>query len=114
MGRNQIKGALVDENGHIFNEIWKLSYLSDSPRKAIEQLCQVVLECKKNALETGSEIANVVGISFPGTIDRENNIIKYIPQYANWKEIDLKTPIKLKTGFNIVIENDASAATLGG
>src|SRR6056297_680204 len=113
MGRNQIKGALVDEKGLIFNEMWKSSYISDSPRKAIEQICNVVLECKKNALETDSEIANTVGISFPGTIDRENNIIKYIPQYANWNEIDLKTPIKTKTGFNIVIENDASAATLG-
>ena len=113
IGRNQIKGALVDENGEIFNEIWKLSYLSDSPKRAIEQICSVISEYKEIALKEGIEISNVVGISFPGTLDRENSIIKYIPQFSNWKDVDLKTPIKSKTGFNIVIENDASAATLG-
>jgi diguanylate cyclase (GGDEF)-like protein len=113
IGRNQIKGALVDENGEIFDEIWKLSYLSDSPKRAIEQICSVISEYKEIAFKEGSEISDVVGISFPGTLDRENSIIKYIPQFSNWKNVDLKTPIKSKTGFNIVIENDASAATLG-
>ncbi len=113
IGRNQIKGALVDEKGHIYNEIWKLSYLSDTPQKAIEQICNVILECKDTGIQEGSKISNVVGISLPGTLDRQNSVIKYIPQYSNWTNIDLKTPIKSKTGFNIIIENDASAATLG-
>ena len=113
VGRNQMKGALVDEKGYISNEIWQPSFLSKSPEKTIEQLCQVINFCQQKAKETGSELLNYVGISFPGAIDGKKGTIQYIPQYTNWKDIDLKTPVKQRTGFDVVMENDANSATLG-
>jgi len=112
VGRNQIKAALVDEKGSIHNEIWTASHLSSSPEKTVRQICMVI-----NKLESSPgnrhELSNVVGISFPGTMDREKGIVKYIPQFSHWTDVNLKGPIKEKTGFEICIENDASAATLG-
>ncbi len=113
VGRNQIKGALVDEKGSIVNEIWEPSFLSDSPEKTLEQLCNVINHCEQKAKDSGSELLNYVGISFPGMINGKNGTIQYIPQYANWKNIDLKNPVKQKTGFDVVMENDANSATLG-
>lgn len=104
IGGTEIKYGIFDESG---NEFIEESGSVKSVRNDLDKIIDILSRIIKDAKEIDG-----VGISIPGGVDNENGIIiegGAIPVLAG---VDLIGILNEKTGFNVVIENDANCVVL--
>lgn len=104
LGGTSIKSAVVDSKGKIYNRYQADSFAQVSPDKVIEQITLCVNELKKNFDRDTAGI----GIGSPGIVSK--GIVKYPPNFKNWKEVNLKQEFEKKFKMEIHVDNDAKCA----
>ncbi len=72
----------------------------------------VISRIVETILESNYEI-NSVGIGSPGSIDRDTRILRYSPNFPNWKNVDIVNDMKKLLNCEVFIENDANIFALG-
>ncbi|HRW33568.1 MAG TPA: ROK family protein [Thermotogota bacterium] len=106
LGGTNIKAALVDESGEISMQKTTKTFANEGT----EMICDRIIELIKDLAQ--NEVVKV-GIGSPGSIDRENGVIKYANNITALNGVKIVQKIKEKTGFDAYLENDAKAAALG-
>jgi len=106
LGGTFIKAGIVDSNGKLLKEAKTDSYAEISPKKVISQIEKVVNDIKGGFEKKISGI----GIGAPGVV--MNGIVKYPPNFKDWKVVNLKNKIKNKFKIETEVDNDANAAGL--
>jgi predicted NBD/HSP70 family sugar kinase len=54
-----------------------------------------------------------VGLACPGPIDQDLGLVLYPPRLAGWEQVPLETLLHESTGFQVTMDNDATAAAIG-
>lgn len=95
--------ALVDPSGQILNQI----------KFATPQEYSEFIDALSNTVkEISSEIPNLISMSVPGSIDRQNGIVKMLGNLP-WIDKPIVRDVSSATGIQVVIiENDANLAAL--
>lgn len=106
LGGTFIKSAIVDSKGRILKQFKVSSGAEISPKKVMKQIEKCIHKLKKGF---NSEILGI-GIGAPGIVT--NGVVKYPPNFKNWKEVKLKDQIEKKFKTETVIDNDANCAGL--
>jgi len=106
LGGTNIKAALVDETGAITSQKTTKTLVTEGTK----MICNRIIELVQDIAQ---EEQVKVGIGSPGSIDRENGVIKYANNITALNGVELVKMIKDRTGFEAYLENDAKAAALG-
>ncbi len=106
LGGTFIKSGIVDSKGKILKEYKVDSFAEKSPEKVISQIEKCVNELKKGF---DKELAGI-GIGAPGIV--QGGIVKYPPNFKNWKTVNLKGEFSKKFKISVEVDNDANCAGL--
>jgi len=104
LGGTFIKSAVIDSKGKIIKYYKTNAYSEVSPNKVIKQIEKCVTELKKSFK---NDILGI-GIGAPGIVT--NGIVKYPPNFRNWKEVNLKKHFEKKFKTETAVDNDANCA----
>jgi glucokinase len=106
LGGTFIKAGVVDSTGRLFNKFEIKSYSEVSPQKVISQIILAIKQLQRKFTKPVSGI----GIGSPGIVT--DGIVKFPPNFKNWKEIKLGKKISKKFGMKVLLNNDAKCAGL--
>ena len=98
--------AASDLGGRVF----RCESFPNSPRGE-ELLRRVVQSVEAMAVECRPEKVAGVGVSLPGLVDPVTGKAIYIPWFK-WRDWPVAEEIAARTGFDVVVDNDANAAAL--
>lgn len=109
VGGTKIAGALVDENGSILAEDYRLTAVEAGIPATLDRIGESI----ESLLRTGQAIRGI-GIDIPGLVDPINGIVRNAVNLG-WREVDLKAELeaRLPVHLPIHIERDTYAQTLG-
>jgi len=111
IGGTNIKAVLADKTGKILS--FRETATPDSAEKIDTEIYNII-----EVLATSSSYSKMdikaVGIGAAGSIDRNRGIIITSPNIKGWKKYPLAKNIEKITGLNVFLENDATAALIGG
>ena len=111
LGGTQLRAALADEHGTLYNEIRVLTEADEGPAAVIDKIVDCI-ERVRGALPSGAELAGV-GIGSPGPLDPFRGIVFTMPNMPGWVDVPLRDILAERTGLSIELGNDANAAALG-
>lgn len=106
LGGTFIKSGIADSSGKVYKEHKLESYSEKSPQKVISQ----IEICINELLKGNDKPLMGIGIGSPGIV--HNGIVKYPPNFKNWKEEDLKKHFSKKYKMQAEVDNDANCAGL--
>jgi len=111
IGGTGIKRVLTRESGKV------LSYKYLPTPETAEEINQTIYNLIE-ILATTATISKIdikaIGIGAAGSIDRSKGIIITCPHIPAWKNYPLSKNIEKITGIKVFLENDATAALIGG
>ncbi len=106
VGGTFIKSALMSLDGKIQAKGKALTEAQKGPGKVIENI--------KDAIRSvWTEGVTAIGIGMPGLVDMTTGIVRIPPNFKDWIEVDLKSPIENEFGVPTYIGNDANNYGLG-
>ncbi len=108
LGGTNIAMAIVNENGEILAR-------NKVETKVHEGFARVVERMSNAAIELIEKVNGVskIGIGSPGSIDHENGIVRFSPNFPGWINVPLAEEIEKRTKVNVSLENDANAFVMG-
>lgn len=113
LGATFIKMGVVDRNGKIASRMTvstkKYSINKQYLIDAIIDNIYILL----SQLQLKDKIISGAGIGVPGPVDSEKGIVHYLTNIQGWKNVPLKAILEKKLGFNVSVDNDVNAITLG-
>jgi glucokinase len=106
LGGTYIKSGISDSTGKILKEYKVKSFADKSPKKVISQIEKCIDTLRKgfNKELTG------IGIGSAGIV--QTGVVKYPPNFKNWKTEDLKSRFSKKYKMEVEVDNDANCAGL--
>jgi glucokinase len=107
LGGTEIKAGLVDEKKGIIKKISRPTEVEMGNAQVIANITKTVKELTEN-----TEFS-AIGIGSPGSIDRKNGIVRFSPNFPNWRNFELVRLIKENINVDVFLENDANAFALG-
>jgi glucokinase len=110
LGGTQIRGALVNREGHILNRIATETQATAGPAIVIQQLVDAAKSVSRDS--DASQILGV-GVSSPGPLDTEQGIAIGLPTIKDFDNVPLKTLLQNALPFPVQLENDGIAAAIG-
>lgn len=111
IGGTDIKMALIQENGTIFDRIDIPTNLPRPAECVTQDIINAILQLANKNNATIEDMAGI-GIGCPGVVDSENGIIKYANNLA-WTRFEMADFIEKSIGVRPIIHNDANAAAYG-
>lgn len=107
VGGQTIKGAIVDENGKMFNES-RVVTPKTSGSDVITAIADLVKEIQS---KTNEKLP--IGIAVAGMLNKDSRIMLTAPQIVGWKNFPLADELEKQIDSKIFILNDANAAAFG-
>lgn len=109
IGGTNLRGAIVDQEGHILKRMKILSEADQGIEKLVDNLARFVED-----INQAEEIQHV-GIGIPGIIDSKNGIITQAPNISNVDNYPIRQALadKLGSDMSFIVENDANSAAVG-
>lgn len=111
LGGTNLRAALADERGAIYDQVRTTTDADEGPDAVIEKIVACIKRVHA-ALPAGAELAGV-GIGSPGPLDPHNGIVFTMPNMPGWKDVPLRDILAERTGLLVELGNDANAAALG-
>ncbi|GGL09810.1 glucokinase [Sphaerisporangium melleum] len=105
VGGTKIAAGVVDENGHIVENLLRPTP-ADDPDKVAEAIAEVVLDL------AGRHDVEAVGLGAAGFVDETRSIVRFAPNLA-WREEPLQKAVAERVNMPVVVENDANAMAWG-
>lgn len=107
LGGTMVKIGLVSEKKGILKKDEIETKVEQGFSRVVERICERIRK-----VADGEDI-RAVGIGSPGSIDHDNGIIRFSPNFPGWNNVPLKKEIEKHLGLNTFVENDANSAALG-
>ena len=111
VGGTNVRVAVVSADGQILKR-----EESDTPNKGTaEEIGNVISELANKLFpeETGSGTVQKFGLAMPAIIDYSSGTVLRSPNLPNLDGFDMARYVADRTGLEVIMENDATAATLG-
>ncbi len=106
VGGTFIKSALLDENGKILRRGKTPTESQSGPDRVIENIRNAIY----SVIEEGT---TAIGVGMPGLVDMETGIVRIPPNFKEWDEVNLKSPLEKEFKVPVYIGNDANNYGLG-
>ncbi|MDN5343681.1 ROK family protein [Oceanotoga sp. DSM 15011] len=107
LGGTEIKVGLVDREKGIVRKVSRATEVDKGPDKIVENIALAIKEV------AGDDDFEYVGIGSPGSIDRKKGIVRFSPNFPDWRDFHLTEKVSELIDKEIIVENDANAFTLG-
>lgn len=111
LGGTNIAVGVLDENARMLEKVNCKTQVPCTPEELCDRMADTAAQALKKAGITYADVP-WVGVGVPGTIDRENGIVRFSSN-LQFKNVDLKKLMEGRTGRKVLIENDANAAAYG-
>lgn len=106
LGGTFIKAGRVDYMGNVIYKHRIESFAQHSPEKVISQ----IKKCAELLITKKKKKVCAIGIGAPGIVSE--GLVRYPPNFRNWKELNLKKEIENFFDIPVEIDNDANCAGL--
>jgi glucokinase len=108
LGGTYVKIGLVDsKNGKILKKSSIETKVELGGEEVVKRIANAIVE-----LTEGTDY-HAVGIGSPGSIDKENGIVRFSPNFPDWHNFPLGSLLSELLGKNVYVENDANSFALG-
>jgi glucokinase len=111
LGGTQLRAALADERGQIYDEVRVRTATDEGSAAVIEQIVACIARVRA-ALPAGGDLIGI-GIGSPGPLDPYEGVVLNPPNIPGWDNIPLRAIITERTGLPVELGNDANSAALG-
>lgn len=88
------------------------TFHEQGPLATIEQIATSIKQIVEKA-EIPDDKTVGVGVACPGPLDHTRSIVFQPPNLPGWQEVPLQELLERKTGYAVVVDNDATAAAIG-
>jgi glucokinase len=110
LGGTQIRGALVDTQGHILQRVASATQATAGPSVVIQQLIDAAVEVSR---EVDPKTILGVGVSSPGPLDTEQGLAIGLPTIQDFDNVPLRALLQDQLPHKVHLENDGIAAAIG-
>jgi len=110
VGATTIKAGLVDRKGKILEQYSSDTMANKGPTVVLQQIALAIDKLFKHQKKTA---CFGIGIGMPGIVVPGGGVVRYPPNFADWKEVDVAAKIQKTFGLPVIVENDANAAAIG-
>jgi glucokinase len=108
VGATTIKGAAVDQSGAVVSR-HTVPTPSEGTSLEIENAIMACLD----ALRADAPTAVAVGLAAAGWIQADRRTVVFSANFPSWKDEPLVDRLEQRSGFPVILENDANAAAWG-
>lgn len=109
---DEISFIVADLTGRVVSRNRQPILQEQGPSGVIDQVANAIKQIVKEAEIPGDKTLGV-GVACPGPLDRVKGIVFQPPNLRGWQEVPLKYLLEEKTGYPVVVDNDATAAAIG-
>ncbi|MFH1994890.1 MAG: ROK family protein, partial [Nitrospinota bacterium] len=109
VGGTNIRGGAVSAEGKILYK----SKMATNVSRGRQEVADNILALTHSIVSYIKTPPSAIGIGVAGLIRGEEGIIAESPNFPDWIEYDLKTPLEKALKLKVVVENDANAAAIG-
>jgi glucokinase len=110
LGGTNLRVAAVDENGQEMERITLGTQLSLGRDHVIDDMCASILQLSQK--HVAAKLLGI-GIGVPGIIDMQAGTVREAANLPGWAGFPVRAEIERRLQAQVVLENDARAATLG-
>ena len=111
LGGTNLRVAAVDEHGQEMERITLGTQLSLGRDHVIDDMCTSIQQLTRKYASSSGLLG--IGIGVPGIIDMEAGMVREAVNLPGWAGFPVRAEIERRLQTQVVLENDARAATLG-
>src|SRR5512138_2731089 len=95
LGGTQLRAAMADEQGQIYDEVRVRTATEEGPPGVIEQILACVARVRA-ALPAGGDLLGI-GIGAPGPLDPYEGVVLNPPNIPGWDNVPLRAVVEERT-----------------
>jgi glucokinase-like ROK family protein len=104
--------VIIDLAGRVVVRTRHPTHADRGPFAIINQIAKSVAELVEEADVAPDKILGL-GVACPGPLDHRRGIVYEPPNLPGWHEVPLAEALNSKTGYPVLVDNDATAAAIG-
>jgi predicted NBD/HSP70 family sugar kinase len=104
--------VVVDLSGQVIERARHPTRAERGPVAIINQIAESVVSLIRKA-HIDPETILGLGVASPGPLDHARGIVFDPPNLPGWHEVTLADELNAKTGYPVIVDNDATAAAIG-
>ncbi|MDD5310097.1 MAG: ROK family protein [Deltaproteobacteria bacterium] len=113
LGGTMIKAALVDREGRIVGRREGPTGPDLGPKAVIGRIASVAEDLAREAKEAHGAQVVALGLGCPGGIRVDLATVSQSPNFREWNEVDVRSPLQARLRVPVAVDNDANAAAQG-
>ena len=110
--RDEIALVLLNLGGQPVRRIRHAMPASQTPEELVRLLAKSAEELIQEAGGVDRKMLGL-GVASPGPLDPVNGVLYEPPGFKNWEEVPIKQMLQERTGYPVLVDNDAMAAAVG-
>jgi glucokinase-like ROK family protein len=104
--------VVIDLSGRVISRARQSTRSERGPVAIINQIAESVIDLIDRAAIDPETILGL-GVASPGPLDHVKGIVVNPPNLPGWREVTLADELRAKTGYPVIVDNDATAAAIG-
>jgi predicted NBD/HSP70 family sugar kinase len=110
--RDEIALVLLNLGGQPLRRVRHAMPAGQAPEEVVHLLAKSAKELIQEAGGVDRKMLGL-GVASPGPLDPENGVLYEPPGFKNWEEVPIKQMLQERTGYPVLVDNDAMAAAVG-
>src|SRR5215218_2455494 len=110
--RDEIALVLLNLSGQPLRRIRHAMPASQTPEEVVRLLAKSAEELIQDAGGVDRKMLGL-GVASPGPLDPVNGVLYEPPGFKTWEEVPIKQMLQERTGYPVLVDNDAMAAAVG-
>ncbi len=112
LGGTNVRAAVVDREGDIVGQARADSKAMEGLDATLTQILMAMSDAVEASPAQVSEIGGV-GMAIPGTVNNEDGMVMWSPNFKDWNGVQIRGPIARKWSIPVLMGNDANVAAFG-
>ena len=104
--------VIIDMTGRVIERTRHPTNATRGPDAIIDQIAASVAELITK-VDVDPETILGLGVACPGPLDHQRGVVFNPPNLPGWHEVSLADALNEKTGYPVIVDNDATAAAIG-
>jgi len=110
--RDEIALVLLNLGGQPLRRVRPVMPAGQAPEEVVRLLAKAAKELIQEAGGVDRKMLGL-GVASPGPLDPVNGVLYEPPGFKNWEEVPIKQMLQERTGYPVLVDNDAMAAAVG-
>ncbi len=108
LGGTSLRVGAFDESGRLLSNRTMRTRVADGPAEVVSDMAAAV----RSVLTELAAAVDVVGLGSPGPLNLQTGVLYELPNFPGWSGFPLRDALSDELQMKVVLESDASAATL--